>query len=154
MIKVGRCSSDADFAAARGIVDDYVEWLGIDLGFQDWEEERENFASIYAPPHGVFLLAWSGADLAGGVGVRRLEPGVCEMKRLYVYDRFKREGIGRRLCVELIDEARKLGYERMRLDTLAHMSAARALYERLGFEEIEPYRFNPHPGARYMELVL
>jgi GNAT superfamily N-acetyltransferase len=76
------------------------------------------------------------------------------MKRLYVYDRFKREGVGHRLCVGLIDEARRFGYERMRLDTLAHMKAARALYKRLGFVEIEPYRFNPHPGTRYMELVL
>jgi len=102
----------------------------------------------------VFLLAREGQDLAGGVGLRRLEDRVCEMKRLFVYSRYRCRGVGRELCAVLIDEARRLGYERMRLDTVARLEAANSLYERLGFREIGAYRFNPDPTARYMELRL
>jgi ribosomal protein S18 acetylase RimI-like enzyme len=109
---------------------------------------------MYGPPNGLFLLARHRGELAGGVGSRMLEPEVCEMKRLFVYDRFKRKGIGRDLCAALIQKATSLGYEKMRLDTLGRMKAAIRLYENLGFREIGPYRFNPDPSTRYMELNL
>ncbi len=81
-----------------------------------------------------------------------LEFTVCEMKRLYVYDKFKNKDIGRRLCIALIQEARNMGHEKMRLDTLGRMKSAIGLYKSLGFKEIAPYRFNPDPTAKYMEL--
>ena len=79
---------------------------------------------------------------------------MCEMKRLYVYDRFEGQGVGRALCVRLIEEAKSLGYQRMRLDTIARLEGANALYVSLGFTDIEPYNFNPDPTVRYMELAL
>jgi len=100
------------------------------------------------------LLAWHEDELAGGVGLRMLEPTVCEMKRLYVYDQFKNKDIGRKLCIALIQEARNLGYEKMRLDTLDRVESAIVLYKSLGFKEIEPYRFKPDPTTKYMELSL
>jgi GNAT superfamily N-acetyltransferase len=109
---------------------------------------------MYGPPRGFFLLAWHKEEVAGGVGLRRLESEVCEMKRLFVYDKFKNKGVGRSLCMALIRKATDLGYEKMRLDTLGRMKAAIRLYESLGFKEIKPYRFNPHPSTRYMELLL
>ena len=83
-----------------------------------------------------------------------LEAEVCEMKRLFVYDQFKSKGTGRRLCTALIQAATGIGYEKMRLDTLERMKEAIKLYEKLGFKKIEPYRFNPDPTAKYMELHL
>ena len=153
-IEIAKCSSESDFARAVNLTRDYVAWLGIDLSFQDIDEELSSFPSMYGPPDGLFLLAWVGGDLVGGVGLRPLEPRVCEMKRLFVYDRFRGARIGGRLCTALIDEARRLGYEAMRLDTLGRMKTAIRLYEDLGFREIGPYRFNPDPTARYMELSL
>jgi len=109
---------------------------------------------MFGPPNGLFLLAWHEDELAGGAGLRMIEPAVCEMKRLYVYDQFKNRGVGRRLCIALIQEARNLGYEKMRLDTLDRMKSAIELYKSLGFKEIESYRFNPYPTTTYMELNL
>jgi GNAT superfamily N-acetyltransferase len=109
---------------------------------------------MYGPPEGLFLLALYDEVLAGGVGFRKLDSDICEMKRLFVYEDYRGKGIGRRLCHELIENARKAGYGKMRLDTLKRLKAATGLYVSLGFREIAPYRYNPDPTAIFMELEL
>ncbi len=154
MIEIRHCSTDSDFSCAIRITKDYIQWLSMDLSFQDIDRELLNFPVMYGPPDGLFLLALREGVPAGGVGFRPLEAGICEMKRLFVYERFKNQGVGRILCRALISEAEALGYEKMRLDTLNRMKAAMLLYESLGFREIAPYRFNPDPAAKYLELDL
>ncbi len=154
MIEIRHCSTDSDFSCAIRITKDYIQWLSMDLSFQDIDREFLNFPEMYGPPDGLFLLAMHEGVPAGGVGLRLLEARICEMKRLFVYDRFKNRGVGSSLCRALVREAGVLGYEKMRLDTLDRMKAAIRLYESLGFREIAPYRFNPDPAAKYMELDL
>lgn len=154
MVGIKKCSTDSDFSYAMQITNGYITWLNMDLSFQNIDKELSDFPSIYGPPNGFFLLAWHEGELAGGVGLRLLERKVCEMKRLFVYDQFRNKGVGCSLCNALIQEAKVLGYEKMRLDTLGRMKTAIRLYENLGFEVIEPYRFNPDPTAKYMELGL
>ena len=144
----------ADLEAVRMLFQAYADSLGFELDFQDFEKELSGLPGAYAPPRGVVLLARRQGQVAGCVALRDFGQGICEMKRLYVPDSFGRRGIGRALAERVIAEACHLGYMRMRLDTLPGMDSAQALYEALGFEDIEPYRHNPIAGTRYMELCL
>jgi len=138
---------------ARQLFKEYATWLEIDLCFQNFERELAELPGDYALPEGRLLLAYDVAQLAGCVALRKINQRVCEMKRLFVRDRFRGKGLGRYLLEAIISEAKQIGYERMRLDTLSpKMNAAIALYRSYGFTEIDPYYNNPVPGAMFMEL--
>lgn len=151
-IKEARRSDD--YAAARSLFGEYAAQLGVDLSFQNFADELANLPGDYALPHGCLLIAWRGAEAVGCVAFRSLEPGICEMKRLYVKPDARGLGLGRSLALAIIAEARSRGYARIRLDTLPAMTEARAMYRTLGFHEIPSYRFNPVPGTAFMELDL
>jgi ribosomal protein S18 acetylase RimI-like enzyme len=138
----------------RCLFEEYAASLGIDLCFQGFAEELAGLPGDYAPPRGRLLVALQNGETAGCVALRPLEPGVCEMKRLYVRPAFRAHGIGSALVGRVVQEARQAGYRHMRLDTLPSMASAQALYRRLGFQEIAPYRTNPIEGAVFLELQL
>jgi ribosomal protein S18 acetylase RimI-like enzyme len=134
----------------RGLLREYVEWLRVDLGFE--EEDLTGFPGGDAPAAGAILVARGSEGIAVGcVAFRPLdEPGACEMKRLYVRETARSSGLGRRLAVAALEKAGELGYVRMRLDTLAPMKAAQAMYRSLGFEETPPYYADPVPDMIFM----
>jgi ribosomal protein S18 acetylase RimI-like enzyme len=138
----------------RSLLREYEASLNVSLCFQGFEKELAELPGDYAPPRGRLLLECDGDQLAGCVALRELDEETCEMKRLYLRPEFRGQGAGRRLARSVIQEARTLGYKRMRLDTLAAMREAKALYESLGFKRIEPYYQNPLPGTEFMELEL
>lgn len=134
---------------------EYAAWLGVNLAFQgDFEQELANLPGKYAPPSGRLLVARSDAGLAGTVALRSLGDGICEMKRLFVREAYRGQGLGRQLVSRILDEARKTGYQRMRLDTLASMTEAVTLYKSTGFQVIPAYYHNPLPNVVYFELRL
>ena len=139
-----------DVELVRALFREYAGSLGVDLSFQGFEDELAALPGGYD----AVLVARIGCDAAGCVGVRPLEPGVCEMKRLYVRPSARGTGLGRALAEAAVARARELGYVQMRLDTLPSMGAAQELYRSLGFVEIPPYRHNPIAGSSFLELRL
>jgi GNAT superfamily N-acetyltransferase len=147
-------ASGAQVEEVRRLLGEYAESVSVDLAFQGFAEEVAALPGDYVAPHGILLLGLVESRPAGCVAVRRWQAGTCEMKRLYVRPEFQAHGCGSFLARRAIQWARDNGYGRMVLDTLPSMGAAQRLYERLGFRDIPPYRPNPVPGARFMELVL
>jgi putative acetyltransferase len=147
--------SPAQVAQARELFLEYAQSLGVNLCFQNFEQELAGLPGHYAPPDGRLLLAEYEGQLAGCVALHQWEPGVCEMKRLYLRPTFRGTGLGRVIAEKAIAEARNIGYQYMRLDTIEPiMKDAVEMYRKLGFREIAPYRPNPIAGAMYMELQL
>ena len=147
--------SAAQLDAIRELLLEYWQNRKLELFVFDFDQELAGLPGAYAPPDGrLFLAQWENKS-AGCVALRKLESGICEMKRLYLSPKFRGKGFGKILAEFIINEARKIGYQKMRLDTIqANMQEAIVLYRQLGFNEIAPYRVNPLPGVIFMELVL
>jgi putative acetyltransferase len=153
-IRIAEARWPDDRATVAALLREYVSSLAEDISFQHVDDELAVLPGQYARPGGVVLAAWDGGQAAGAVAYRMFEPGVAEMKRLYVRPAFRGRDIGRALAEELIEDARANGYRTMLLDTLASMQSARALYRDLGFVPVEAYYDNPLPGVAYMALEL
>lgn len=151
-LKYKHASTAADFNAAKQIFLEYSKSLGFDLGFQDFNDELKELATRYNQPKGDLILAYVNDQLAGVVAVHEIEPGIAEMKRLYVRDDFRKLGIGQELVARILASAERLGYQAIRLDTLKSMTGALKIYHAAGFKPIDPYRFNRLDGAEYLEL--
>lgn len=138
----------------RALFSEYADAIRIDLCFQNFTHELATLPGAYTPPRGRLLLARHEKVIAACAALRPIDAATCEMKRLYVRPAYRRRGIARRLSVTLLAAARDIGYRRVRLDTLASMTEAIALYRSLGFVETAPYYSNPLPGATFMALDL
>ena len=139
-----------DLGEVRTLFLEYASSLGVDLAFQNFDDELASLPGDYDP---ILVARWNDA-LAGCVAMHPYGDDICEMKRLYVRPDFRKHHIGRALALRIIEEARSRGYRAMRLDTLPSMQGAMRLYESLGFVDIEPYRYNPIAGSRFLELTL
>lgn len=154
MCQLIEVTTTGEIQVVRELFDEYAVSIGIDLTFQNFEQELIHIADIYTPPEGALLLAKQDGTPAGCVGLRKMEDRRCEMKRLYVRPKFRGKGLGKALCSRIILKGRQLGYKEMLLDTLSTMVDAQALYRSHGFRETVPYYHNPLPEAQYMLLTL
>jgi ribosomal protein S18 acetylase RimI-like enzyme len=146
---ISRATGD-DADSLRALFREYFAWLGPEDWFTDLEAELAALPGGYD----AILVAREGGEVVGCVALRALGDGACEMKRLYVRPGTRRSGAGRALAEAIVEQARRLGYRTMRLDTLPTMAAAQALYRSLGFAETERYNDNPIPGVLFFELKL
>jgi len=150
-----QAESPDQITQARELFLEYAQSLGFSLCFQNFDQELASLPGGYAAPQGRLLLVEYEGQLAGCIALHKLADGICEMKRLYLRPQFRGKGLGRALAGYIIAEARQIGYQRMRLDTVEPaMKDAVAMYRKLGFQEIAPYCENPIAGALYMELTL
>ncbi len=147
-------TTDSDYRTGRVLFEEYAAAIAVDLCFQSFNHELEHIREMYGPPTGCLLLAKQGNETVGCVAMRKLQPDVCEMKRMYVRPSARGQDAGRLLAVSIIDRARATGYRKMVLDTLSFMTAAQALYRSLGFNDTTAYYPNSIQGVIYMELAL
>jgi putative acetyltransferase len=156
MLTIFQADTQEHIAAARELMLEYASSLGVSLCFQNFDEELRTLPGKYAPPLGRLLLAESDRHTAGMIALRPAEDNhVCEMKRLYVRPAFRARSLGKTLVDELIAEALKIGYRRMRLDTIqGKMDRAIELYRQLGFREIPAYYSSPVRETLFLELQL
>jgi ribosomal protein S18 acetylase RimI-like enzyme len=149
-----RPANAADLPQVEQMLREYVEWVGLDLGFQEIDAELAGLPGDYAPPRGALFVAIEGSRHLAMIGLRPLETQVAEMKRLYVRPEARGRGLARTLIARACDQAKALGYTEIRLDTLPKMGDAQALYEALGFTDINPYYETPIAGTRFMARKL
>ncbi len=157
MYRVRRAISEQDMDHARVLMRTYARWTGIDLCFQNFDDELASLPGKYSAPEGGLWLADLASSIkpVGVVAIRALADSACELKRLWVEPEAKGRGLGRELARTAIAFARAAGYEEMKLDTLKNrMPAAIALYRSLGFVDAEPYTHNPEPDVLFMTLKL
>lgn len=154
MLTLLQAETSQHISVARELMIEYATALGFNLCFQNFDEEMRSLPGKYAPPGGRIVLARWNDEWAGVVAMRPLlQPDACEMKRLYVRPDFRGKAVGRVLAENIIGEAREIGYQRMRLDTIrGKMDQAIALYRQLGFVEIPPYYETPVRETLFMEL--
>ncbi len=141
----------ADLETARHLFKEYSTELGVDLCFQSFDEELKNPLKKYGAPKGSLLLAFWNGIAVGTVALQEIEPGVCEMKRLYVQAEYRKFGIGEKLVDAILNDAITLGYQTMKLDTLERLKPAIALYLKHGFIITTAYYHNPLTEVVYME---
>lgn len=153
-LSIEPAETSQDLAAIRALFLEYQAGLGVDLGFQAFDEEVRRLPGDYAPPAGRLLLAKQDGRPVGCIALRGISPACGEMKRLFVRSWGRGLGLGKRLVARLLHEARAAGYAELVLDTLPGMTEAQGLYLAYGFREIPPYRPNPIPGARFLGLAL
>ncbi|MGE0718275.1 MAG: GNAT family N-acetyltransferase [Alphaproteobacteria bacterium] len=149
-----RPAAAADLDDIRALFRDYQEALGVSLDFQGFAAELAGLPGDYAPTAGGLLIARDAGRAVGCIAMRRLDAETAEMKRLFVRPMAQGTGLGRRLAEAIMAAAAAAGYRRMRLDTLGHLAAAIALYQRMGFAEIAPYGKAQLPGMRFFEKPL
>jgi len=154
MIQIISAHAEVHYQYARDLFVQYADALGFDLEFQGFSRELATLPGGYVPPLGCILLAELSGNYVGCVALRPLENKICELKRLFVIPEYRGRAIGRTLACSVIDNARQMGYEKMRLDTIESMKVANGLYHSLNFRAIQAYCYNPLDNPRYMELDL
>lgn len=157
MITLVEAASPLDYQVAIVLLKEYAEYIGVDLSFQNFGQEIANLQYQYGRPKGTLYLVVDdekSVEAVGCFGIRTFKGSICELKRMYLKKAYHGKGIGALMLNEAIQIGKKLGYQKMRLDTLPTMQSAIKLYQKVGFYEIEPYRFNPIEGTKYFEIVL
>lgn len=154
LVEIIRVTSDQDYKEAARLIREYADRLNFDLSFQNFEDEMNSLPIMYNERDGGLFLAHLYQQPAGVVGLRRFNDADGEIKRMFVREQARGNGIGKMLLKKCIETARALNYATVKLDTTDTMQSAIKLYLDAGFMEIEPYRYNPEKGARYFELSL
>lgn len=155
MLRIIQATTPAQYETGAELFKEYAASLDFTLCFQSFDDELKILPQMYGPPTGALLLVETVGQCIGAVGLRRIENDLtCEVKRMYIRPGHQGKGIGKALMEKVLETARVLNYELIKLDTLSKMPAAVGLYKSFGFVETRPYNYNPHAEVLYFERQL
>lgn len=155
MTKIKEVKSVQEYTIAINLFQEYASQIGIDLSFQNFEQELIEIEKQYSRPKGIIFIAFNNeGQPIGCFGIKQFTPSVCELKRMHLKPKARGKGIGKQLLLKVIKTGKELNYITMRLDTLPTMQTTIKLYQEVGFYEIDAYRFNPFAGAKFFEIPL
>lgn len=138
----------------RNLITEYTQMLDRDLTFQNITEELKDPSKKYTPPEGELLVAIEKEKVIGMIAYHKHSSKRCEMKRLYVKPEYRGMKLGEQLIQKIIELAKQSGYTEMVLDTLAPLQSAIYLYQKIGFQQCEPYYNNPMNDVIYFKKTL
>jgi len=151
-----KATESSEFAVAKELFLEYAKTLDFDLCFQNFEDELNIINTMYSEPDGGLILIKEilTGNYVGCAGIRKIEDRISELKRMYIQEDHRHQGLGEQLLNLAIYLARTLGYEKIRLDTVTKMASAIKLYRAKGFSEIDAYTYNPRTDVIFFELEL
>ncbi len=138
----------------RNLIIEYTQMLNRDLSFQNIDDELKDPSKKYTTPAGELLVAIENDEVVGMIAYHKHSATRCEMKRLYVKPKYRGMKLGEQLIQKLIELAIQSGYTEMVLDTLLPLQSAIYLYQKLGFQQCEPYYNNPMNDVIYFKKTL
>jgi GNAT superfamily N-acetyltransferase len=124
------------------------------LNLQNYDDEIEDLCGKYGLPDGRLYIAYDGDAAAACIAIKKLSETSCEMKRLYVRPQYRGNGLAKTLVNLILNDAKRIGYKSMLLDTLPGLKSAITLYESLGFYKIPCYNNSPIATTIFMKLDL
>ena len=154
MIEFKEVESKAQITTVKGLFLEYAKWLNYRTCFDNFEQEVEGLPGEYAAPDGCLLLGLYEDVPAGCVALRKVKNGVCEMRRLWVREKFRGQNVGWNLAEEIITRAKKMGYKKMILETIPLMERAISIYQILGFKQTSSNTASNGDEVIHMELTL
>ncbi|MFT5884454.1 MAG: putative acetyltransferase [Arcticibacterium sp.] len=150
-----RKAESNEIKRVRELFEAYAKELDVDLCFQNFAGEMDSLPGVYSEPEGcILVLENDKAKLLGAVALKKLENGICEMKRLYLEPSVRKSGFGKKMANAIMDEAKHKGYKTMKLDTLQRLETAVGIYKKMGFVSTKPYNYNPENTVLYFEKAL
>jgi len=153
-LRVLTVGDSEELEQVRQFFRNYAAWLGVDLSYQNFDDEMATLPGRYVAPQGRLFFAEVAGKGVGCVGIRPFAEGICELKRLYVDPAQRGLGVGRLLALAAIRAAQQIGYRKILLDTLPAMRIAVKLYRELGFLEAPAYYQTPIEGTQFLALDL
>lgn len=154
MIEIRTADAPDEIEAVRFLVLAHATSLREHPGSDQVRADAESLPGSYVPPRGRLYLAYLDSMPAGCVALRPIEATIGEVKRMFVLITARRHGVALALMEQLISDARRMGYTRLRLGTLSEMTAAQSLYHELGFTQIARYRADEMVDTVFFELDL
>lgn len=138
-------------AIAKIIRDSLLEFGAAKPGTVYFDESTDHLSEVFTENKSAYFIMEDDKGIAGGAGIfptEGLPPNTCELVKMYIAKKFRGNGYGQTLLEKCIEEAKKVGYEKMYLESMPELTNAIAMYVKNGFKLISgPLGNSGHTGC-------